>query len=134
MTSFDKHDLNWLAFRYVAGEMSGDECAEFETRLADDQAAREAVASAVELTQTISCAATDSESVVTAQSRGRVADNQAVRGRRLLWLALGVAACLTLVVLLRDVFEIRNVANPNPQQNPVRHAGDPHPQQARRGE
>ena len=126
MNSFDPHELNWLAFRYVAGEMSADECAEFETRLADDQAAREAVASAVELTQTMACAANDSCDIaapeIVVRKRGR-----AVRGRRLLWVGLGAAACLTLVVLLRGVFDVRDIADSN--SNPTRRARDSQPQQ-----
>ena len=126
MNSFDPHELNWLAFRYVAGEMSADECAEFETRLADDQAAREAVASAVELTQTMACAANDSFDIaapeIVVRKRGR-----AVRGRRLLWVGLGAAACLTLVVLLRGVFDVRDIADSN--SNPTRRARDSQPQQ-----
>lgn len=43
------HDLNWLAFRYVAGECDDAESAAFEQRLDVDQAAREAVAAAVAL-------------------------------------------------------------------------------------
>jgi len=42
-------DLDWLAFRYVAGELTADEALRFEHTLAEDQAAREAVAAAVEL-------------------------------------------------------------------------------------
>jgi hypothetical protein len=42
-------ELPWLAFRYVSGEMAGDEAAAFEDRLDQDQEAREAVAQAVEL-------------------------------------------------------------------------------------
>ena len=126
MNSFDPHELNWLAFRYVAGEMSADECAEFETRLADDQAAREAVASAVELTQTMACAANDSCDIaapeIVVRKRGR-----AVRGRRLLWVGLGAAACLTLVVFLRGVFNVRDVADS--KLNPARHVRESQPQQ-----
>lgn len=43
------NDLNWLAFRYVAGELDDAESAAFEQRLDADQRAREAVASAVGL-------------------------------------------------------------------------------------
>ncbi len=43
-------DLDLLAVRYVANDLPDDELAAFESRLADDQAAREAVAAAVELT------------------------------------------------------------------------------------
>ena len=42
-------DLSWLAFRYVAGEMDRDEAEAFESRLDQDQSAREAVAEAVAL-------------------------------------------------------------------------------------
>lgn len=41
------HDLPWLAFRYIAGEMQADECRDFEIRLQHDQTAREAVAQSV---------------------------------------------------------------------------------------
>jgi hypothetical protein len=42
-------DLFLLAVRYIAGELPDDELAAFESRLEHDQAAREAVAQAVEL-------------------------------------------------------------------------------------
>lgn len=42
-------DLAWLAERYVLGALSPEECDAFERRLADDQAAREAVAAATAL-------------------------------------------------------------------------------------
>jgi hypothetical protein len=48
-----KQDLDWLAFRYVAGEMTDDESAAFELRLADDQLARDAVVEAVQLGECI---------------------------------------------------------------------------------
>lgn len=46
-------DLDWLAFRYLAGEMAADETARFEEWLAADQAPREAVARAVEIAQAV---------------------------------------------------------------------------------
>ncbi len=46
---FPPDDLRWTAFLYVAGEMSADQEVAFERALDDDQAAREAVAGAVEL-------------------------------------------------------------------------------------
>jgi hypothetical protein len=46
-------DLDWLAFRYISGEMAVDEADQFESLLADDQTARDAVVRAVELSQTI---------------------------------------------------------------------------------
>lgn len=57
MTTFDNSDrpeLDWLAFRYVAGEMTDAETLAWEERLATDQTAREAVAAAVELYQAVS--------------------------------------------------------------------------------
>jgi anti-sigma factor RsiW len=45
----DDDDLGWLAYRYVTDELTEGEREAFELRLADDQAAREAIASAVEL-------------------------------------------------------------------------------------
>ena len=46
-------ELDWLAFRYIAGEMSAEEADVFEARLAVEQDAREAVASAVQLSQAV---------------------------------------------------------------------------------
>lgn len=43
-------ELNLLALQYLGDDLTDDARAAFETRLLDDQAAREAVASAVELT------------------------------------------------------------------------------------
>ena len=51
-----KSDLPWLAFRYVAGELAGDEAAAFERRLDTDQGAREAVAEVVELSGAVALA------------------------------------------------------------------------------
>ena len=42
-------ELCWTALRYVCGELDADESGAFEQRLDQDQAAREAVAEAVEL-------------------------------------------------------------------------------------
>ena len=47
--SSGEFDRDWLALRHVGDEMPAAERAEFESLLADDQAAREAVAAAVEL-------------------------------------------------------------------------------------
>jgi ferric-dicitrate binding protein FerR (iron transport regulator) len=56
MNSADREQLDWLAFRYVAGELADDERGHFERRLAHDQAACEAVSRAVELTHAIRAA------------------------------------------------------------------------------
>lgn len=75
-------DLHWLAFRYVCGEMTPGEEESFEHRLAADQAAREAVAEAVELQGAIRVVAAD-----------RVRRRSWFR-RRPVWIA--TAACLLL--------------------------------------
>jgi hypothetical protein len=52
MATFDPRretDLDWAAFRYVSGELVDADRLAFEDRLEHDQAAREAVAAAVEL-------------------------------------------------------------------------------------
>ena len=46
-------DLDWLAFRYVSGEMTAEEHAAFEENLTESQPAREAVAAAVLLAQAV---------------------------------------------------------------------------------
>src|SRR5437016_14511109 len=56
MTPDHNNDLDWLAFCCAAGELDADQTEQFEARLADDQAAREALARAVELTQIVAAA------------------------------------------------------------------------------
>ncbi|MCU0874294.1 MAG: hypothetical protein MUE50_18310 [Pirellulaceae bacterium] len=50
MNETQPDDLDWLAFRYVAAELSPGESREFERRLEQDQEAREAVGRLVEVT------------------------------------------------------------------------------------
>ena len=54
--SHPENDRDWLAFRYVAGELSGEEAAAFEAELETSQVSREAVARAVELTHAVAIA------------------------------------------------------------------------------
>ena len=56
-------DLQWLAYRYATGEMSNEEESSFELRLVEDQAAREAVAGAVQLHDALAAAGSDSMTV-----------------------------------------------------------------------
>lgn len=81
-------ELNWLAFRYVANELSGDERDAFELRLVEEQAAREAVAAAVELSQAV---------LLVEESAVRPAP--APRSWRLAaaWMSLGACVCLAVV-------------------------------------
>lgn len=79
-------DLPWLAFRYVTGEMTADEEARFEQRLADDQAAREAVEQAVELHEAVRMVS--SEPV----------PRRSVGVRHLAWLGAAAAAAILVSV------------------------------------
>ncbi len=87
MTLEPDSDLHWTAFLYISGELTAEESSAFERRLDEDQAAREAVASAVELAGAL--AALGSDRPMKLPSR---------RGRA--WaIALAMAACLTAALL-----------------------------------
>jgi ferric-dicitrate binding protein FerR (iron transport regulator) len=62
-------DRDWLAFRYIAGELSATEGAAFEAELESSQAAREAVARAVELSQVVTLAESQEVELVESASR-----------------------------------------------------------------
>lgn len=99
-------DVDWLAFRYVAGEMTDDERDAWEIRLADDQAAREAVAAAYELTQAVAALPPSvwecGSPVAAAPSplAGRATSAAAPRSSRspIAWWASAAAALLAAVV------------------------------------
>jgi hypothetical protein len=86
-----RNQLDWSAFCYAAGEMSPAEVTEFEARLADDQAAREALARAVELTQIVAAAESQVGDVVLPASH-----RSASWTVRLSWMAIGGLAVLLL--------------------------------------
>lgn len=72
MSGFEKQpesDRDWLAFRYIAGELSAEDVAAFEMELETSQPAREAVARAVELSQAVAIA--ESQQVELVGSAGR---------------------------------------------------------------
>jgi hypothetical protein len=85
-------ELAWLAFRFIAGEMTADESRAFEARLADDQAAREAVAEAVELFHAV-CAAEAAEPICVA------AKAQTTWTQRIAWVASGAVAAAIVVLV-----------------------------------
>jgi hypothetical protein len=100
---YDKSDeLDWLAFCYIAGEMSRDETAAFEQRLADEQEAREAVARAVELTRAIAAAKAARPTVPASVSAVPRRRYRAVR--RWFWAAVATAASLAGVVLYQHAY------------------------------
>lgn len=94
----EQDELAWLAFRYVAGELSDADADLFEDRLADDQTAREAVAEAVSLFHTV-CAA-EATQPLHAVSRGAGARRIT---QTIVWrtaLAISAAVLLALTVSL----------------------------------
>lgn len=88
------NDLDWLAFCYASGELDPTQIEQFELRLADDHEAREALARAVELCQTITAAESQNVAYVTPASRVHSDWNQ-----RLSWMAVGGLASLLLGLL-----------------------------------
>jgi hypothetical protein len=109
-------DLDWLAFCYAAGEMSASDAEAFEARLATDQSAREALARAVELSETVATA--ESLGAVVAVSR-----RPAVWSRRLGWIprlgwmAMGSAASLLVALLWSGVGRWSGEASPPPRDH-----------------
>lgn len=53
LNNLENSDLDWLAFCYVADELSDEHRAAFETRMAEDQHTRDAVVRAMELASDI---------------------------------------------------------------------------------
>ena len=85
-------ELEWTAFRYIAGELSAAEASEFEEQLSADQAACEAVARAVQLTEAVSGLAPSQLPMPTPRK-------PAAAPRRNSWAAIGVtAACVCLAI------------------------------------
>ena len=92
MSSKVDEDLNWLATQYVLGELSGADRESFETRLAGDVAACEAVMSASRLlltVQAVSAAPTPAVSTPATNLR---------RSARGAWAAVA-AVCMAVVAL-----------------------------------
>lgn len=104
--SAERHDsaaeqLDWQAFCYVTGELSLEQTAQFEDRLATDQLAREAVASALETLQLVTAAESLTPAV---QVRPRKTWQQSGWQRGLAWMSLGAAAALLLAVALPRIW------------------------------
>lgn len=93
MAHQNQADLEWLAFQYVSEELSAEDVALFEERLAVDQTAREAVAEAMLLLQAVSAGARIASPV---QARRSWTQHAA-------WAAIGAAACLAVVFVLRSL-------------------------------
>ena len=104
-------NLDWLAFRYIADELSATERTAFEALLENDQLAREAVAHAVQL-----ALATQH---VFADDAVRLAQRQAVTApagyRGWYSVALACGGLLALVVMNNLVWQVGQPANEDRQ-------------------
>lgn len=107
MSANQRDELDWIAFRYVAGEMTADEAGDFELQLADDQASQEAVCRAVGFAQRLADAGSvgqDSRSTVTTATapveRGMLTFRSRVVGAAG-WMAAGAAAATLAFCLAR---------------------------------
>lgn len=89
-----KDNLSWSAFRYVANELDAAEASEFESLLLTEQAAREAVADAVEETTRIRRALAGAVVVTGASQRS----NWSHQKTRVAVVTIG--SCLTLLLAL----------------------------------
>ena len=94
----NKNDLDWAAFCYAAGELDSEAAEQFEARLADDQRAREALARAVELTQTVAAAESQVGDFVVPAATATTAWNS-----RLSWMAVGGLASVLVALLWSGV-------------------------------
>jgi hypothetical protein len=117
--SRDIDELYWAAFRYTADEMSADESAEFEKRLEAEQPAREAVARVVELSQVVRTVSAETPMPADSFTEpaalpGSMSEQPAARPvvvraqtgnwmRPIGWMAVGVAACLAVIMVLDKV-------------------------------
>jgi hypothetical protein len=90
-------ELLLVAFRYAAGDMPAEEAQAFELRLADDQAARDALCQAVALGERLAEAgpvvAPSAEPVVTRKSAAWIL-------QPLGWMAVGAAAAVLIASLI----------------------------------
>ena len=99
-------DLQWLAFRFIAGELPGDEARAFELQLAEDQTAREAVSRAVALGMRLADATPAVRGGVAPRHRTELRSNSATAPstalhlRRVVhamaWASMGAAASMAM--------------------------------------
>ena len=98
-TAIGDAELFWLAFQYVAGELTQDSAMAFEARLEHDQSAREAVAAAVEMVASVSsveCKLPARPTELTPASKDW--SQSSVWSIPAGWLAVGAAACVGLML------------------------------------
>ena len=101
-------DAEWLAVRYVLGELPPAEAVAFEERLAVDQPAREAVALAVRLTEAL--AESEMTARTPAETSAPVVALPSRRSRRRLLAIVAAAAVVLLAVVIEAPRSARPVA------------------------
>jgi hypothetical protein len=122
MSAEHQGELDWLAFRYVAGEMTAQEAIALEQRLADDQEAREAVGRAVGLAQRLAEARPPDRDYIRSAGSGSAPGNPGIktlRGRLVRavgWMAAGAAAASL-------VFSLARSTGPVPSEAAVKSSG-----------
>jgi hypothetical protein len=92
-------DLQWTAFQYISGDLNPDEAAGFESLLETNQAAREAVAEAVELGHITSKALLQTMKKEPLQ----LASGSHKGWSQVAWMSCGAALCLLFVLLIQPV-------------------------------
>ena len=90
-------ELHWLAFCYVAGELSVEQTAQFEQRLADDLEAQVAVADAVSLYESIYASIETSQNDQVSLGRSRGAKPDRLSAWR--WVAIAATGLVAIVSL-----------------------------------
>lgn len=111
-------DLEWLAFQYVANELSEQECLQFESLLSEKQSAREALAHATQLVAGLKSIAAQSvaqETVASAQQ-----PETTTTTRWAFWGLLTTAAAVVLLVpsLFKSTGTTDNTTIPTAQTEP----------------
>ena len=101
MTMHEQDELRWLAFRYVADELSPDEQSAFEGQLTENQAAREAVAEAVAMAAAVYQVAASDTGLRSPQRRPLASSRRSVGGAVALLTTAAAALMLLLAVQSR---------------------------------
>lgn len=100
--------LQWLAFRYVAGEMQTDEAAQFEQRMLSDLDACEAVIRSMQLSETVVAAFEQPAAAVAPAKLSRTTEPQPISRR--LSLAASASALAGAFALALFATQSRDIA------------------------
>lgn len=134
--SLAQNDLDWLAFQYLSNELSDQESEAFEKLLADQQAARQALATATQLVAglksmeplSVESLATDNVSTITTRQSFETSSPALFRSQQ--WALVSCAAIVLLVttfLLTKPVSHqsaSSHVAQSEPSQEDLEHVLD----------